>query len=220
MSFPTLPSYEALAELFILNWETGELKRRIPSKRTSMTRQPNSGTVTKQYMRIKINGVHYNQHRIVVVLATQQAIPDGMEIDHINLNKRDNRPCNLRVVTSSQNRANTRLAVTNTSGYKGVYRPPNKQRFEARIDVHGVQRRLGRFSTAEQAAQAYDAAAIAAHGEHALTNARMGLLAPACTPAILHKAPKALTVPCIPLPCGYIAALAGSPYKDAVATLH
>ncbi|MES2832860.1 MAG: HNH endonuclease [Pseudomonadota bacterium] len=220
MYFHKLPTYEALAELFTLDWETGELKRRVPCKSINLASQRNAGPTKERYKQVRVNGVQYRQHRIVLVLATGQAIPEGMDVDHINLNKHDNRPCNLRVVTRSQNRANTRLAVTNSSGYKGVWYNPVRGKFEAQINVRGARRRLGRFSTAEQAAQAYDAAALAANGEHTLTNAALGLLAPACTPAFPYKAPTAFTVPLPPPPLGYIAALANSPYKGALATLH
>lgn len=43
-------------------------------------------------------------HRVVVALRDGEW-PDG-EVDHINRNKSDNRPCNLRVVTHQQNAMN------------------------------------------------------------------------------------------------------------------
>jgi hypothetical protein len=41
------------------------------------------------------------------------------QIDHINLDKADNRWCNLREATQSQNFANTRILASNGSGFKG-----------------------------------------------------------------------------------------------------
>ncbi len=44
-----------------------------------------------------------------------------MSIDHINLDKLDNRILNLRLADSSKNSCNTGLRSDNTSGVKGVY---------------------------------------------------------------------------------------------------
>src|SRR4030066_2184242 len=46
--------------------------------------------------------------------------PNGMETDHINHNRLDNRKSNLRVRTRSQNAINTPIRSSNTSGKKGV----------------------------------------------------------------------------------------------------
>jgi hypothetical protein len=47
-------------------------------------------------------------------------IPDGMEIDHINGDRGDNRLENLRLATRVQNSINTRVSSRNKTGYKGV----------------------------------------------------------------------------------------------------
>lgn len=47
-------------------------------------------------------------------------IPDGMEVDHINCDSLDNRLENLRLVTSQQNKMNTRRRYDSTTGRKGI----------------------------------------------------------------------------------------------------
>jgi urocanate hydratase len=48
--------------------------------------------------------------------------PDGLEWDHFNRDKKDNRKENLRAVTRSVNIRNVGLLCTNKSGVRGVHR--------------------------------------------------------------------------------------------------
>ncbi len=91
--------------------------------------------------------------------------PLGMQVDHINRNKLDNRKENLRLATNGQNKQNGLRYASNTSGYKGVHWHKQAKAFRARISVDGVRRHLGDFRTAEEAGRAYLEAASRLHGE-------------------------------------------------------
>ncbi len=91
-------------------------------------------------------------------------------IDHRNGDGLDNRRSNLRPATYAQNGANRRLSSHNTSGFKGVVLKKSTGRWVAQIRVAGEQRHIGTYPTAEDAARAYDAAALAAFGEFARPN--------------------------------------------------
>lgn len=94
----------------------------------------------------------------------------GFDVDHINHNGLDNRRVNLRWATRRQNVANQLIARTNTSGYKGVSWHKKTKKWRAQIgDRHG-RSHLGYFATAEDAAHAYDLAAIERWGEFARPN--------------------------------------------------
>lgn len=96
--------------------------------------------------------------------------PDGMVVDHINHNGRDNRRTNLRVVTGRENNLNSRLRKDNPTGYRGVRQWMNRPRWNARIRVDGRDIHLGYHATPEDAARAYDQAAKKYFGEFAQLN--------------------------------------------------
>lgn len=92
----------------------------------------------------------------------------GYEIDHINLDKLDNRKQNLRECTRQQNMANQPPFCTNTSGYKGVSRQHGK--WQSSIRIQGRLLYLGRYVSKEEAAHAYNQAAEQVFGEFARLN--------------------------------------------------
>ena len=73
-------------------------------------------------------------------------------VDHINGNFLDNRRCNLRIVTQSQNRANSRVRHDSKTGYTGVTYLPRDNRYRASVTYHGQVMWLGSYDTIEEAA--------------------------------------------------------------------
>lgn len=92
------------------------------------------------------------------------------DVDHINGDKLDNRRCNLRPANRSNNNANGKIRSDNTSGYRGVYWHRANSKWVAQIQRDGKAKYIGSFFTAEEAAMAWDAAALEAHGEFAHLN--------------------------------------------------
>lgn len=95
--------------------------------------------------------------------------PDHVRVDHRNGDGLDNRRDNLRYATTSQNCGNQRVGRNNTSGYKGVTpRPSGKWR--ARIMYQRQCQHLGEYETKEDAARAYNEAALRLFGPFARLN--------------------------------------------------
>lgn len=115
------------------------------------------------YIQIKIDQRIYKAHRLVW-LYVHGRWPDDL-LDHINLVRADNRLCNLREATKSQNRMNVPALRHNRSGIKGVF--PKDGKWIARIGVDGKSIELGRFDSAEQASSAYAEASKIYHGDYA-----------------------------------------------------
>lgn len=91
-------------------------------------------------------------------------------IDHIDGNKLNNRIENLRICTHNQNQHNQGIRVTNKSGYKGVSFMKSLGKWQAQICCNSKVKHLGFFMGKEDAAHAYDRAALEIHGEFAWTN--------------------------------------------------
>lgn len=90
--------------------------------------------------------------------------------DHINGDGLDNRRCNLREATVSQNGHNRRRDRDSASGFKGVSWHARSGKWQVLIRANGPQRFLGYYATAEEGARAYDAAARELHGDFAALN--------------------------------------------------
>ena len=125
------------------------------------------------YSRIRIYGHSYCSHRLAW---TYEYGVEPKEIHHRNGNPADNRISNLEEISHSRN-AHLTHRPPGASGYRGVWRSRN--RWWARITVNRKNIFLGSFKTAEDAARAYDKAALEYYGESAMTNARLYGLPPA-----------------------------------------
>lgn len=95
---------------------------------------------------------------------------DGLQADHINGNRLDNRIDNLRTATKGQNAHNRKINNNSTSGFKGVTYNKRDKAYQAQIRLNGKIFSLGYFQCPVEAAHAYDSAAKELHGEYARTN--------------------------------------------------
>lgn len=119
----------------------------------------------QNYKRIGSKVVALSMHRFIM------GNPLGLIVDHIDRNGLNNTRANLRVCTRSENSRNCKpyRRSKSKSRFKGLVFHKNG-RIEARICSHGVTTHIGSFACEEEAARAYDAAALRIHGEFARLN--------------------------------------------------
>lgn len=115
--------------------------------------------------------IGYKKQKVVRMHRMLMNAPDNMQVDHIDNNKLNNQKNNLRVCTSAENRRNTPRHKNNKSGYKGVCLNRHKTGWVSTIVYKGKKYKLGNnFKSPEEAAKAYDIAALKYHGEFANLN--------------------------------------------------
>jgi len=89
--------------------------------------------------------------------------PENLITDHINMDKLDNRRCNLRDSDKSLNGINRRKPANNTSGCKGVVWDSWTNKWRAELKINGKKIRMGRFSDVNDAIEARKKAELIYH---------------------------------------------------------
>jgi len=172
-----LVSAEYLREALDYAPQTGELRWRVRPRSHFLSeaswKSANSrfagkvaGSVGQGgYRFIRVNtGLLYGAHRIAFVM-THGYWPE--QVDHINGVSSDNRISNLRACDQAQNAMNRKRHASNRCGFKGVSRPADVTRWQARIQRDGKSIHLGMFDSAEAAHEAYVMASLELHGTFA-----------------------------------------------------
>lgn len=156
-----MPTADDLRALFDYDPATGDLRWRIRKAQRVHTGSIAGCQTVQGYRSVEVGGRGYRVHRVIWCMVTGQW--PANQVDHVNRIRDDNRWCNLREATNSENQHNISARARNTSGHKGVCREGTKWR--ARISHDGRREYLGSFETAEQAREAYQKASAHYHGE-------------------------------------------------------
>ncbi len=153
--------FDGLRSALIYDPETGLFRWR--HARGRMASGSLAGNINHYgYRMIWINRYIYSAHRLAWLYTTGEWPRLG--IDHINGNPSDNRFCNLRLATSSQNGHNKRAHKDSRSGVKGVDWHCGKWR--AAICINRKWINLGRYENIEDAKKAYAFASARYHAEY------------------------------------------------------
>lgn len=112
-----------------------------------------------------MGGGRVYMHRLII------QTPDGMHTDHINGNSLDNRRCNLRIATCSQNLMNQHKKRSGCSSrYKGVFWSKNDQLWVTQISINKKRYTIGYSKSETDAGRLYNEAALFYYKEFAQLN--------------------------------------------------
>lgn len=115
----------------------------------------------EKYVKTKVDGKTIRLHNLLT---------GNIEVDHKDRNKLNNRKENLRKCSHLENCRNRDILPNNTSGYKGVHWSKRNKKWVSGITLNGKLIYLGLFINKEDAAKAYNEAAIKYSGEFAVLN--------------------------------------------------
>lgn len=150
------------------NPETGVFTRLVAASKNIKVGNVAGWENGRGYIHIMVKRKTYKAHRLTFLYMTG-SFPKH-EVDHINRIKDDNRWSNLRECSKSQNRANCGPNKNNMSGFKGVTWNKRAKKWTSQIRFEGKYIHLGYHDEINEAAKAYNKAAIKYHGKFALLN--------------------------------------------------
>lgn len=129
------------------------------------------GSYTRKYGRLFTKQGQLTLSRLAFYLMGVPLL-DLEEADHKDGNTHNNKWNNLRRCSRFENACNKGMHKKNLSGYKGVHYIRYKESIyiSAKIRHNYKTTYLGRFKTGEDAANAYNIAALALHGDFAKLN--------------------------------------------------
>lgn len=115
--------------------------------------------------------IKFRPRRMILMHRRIMGEPEELEVDHINSDRSDNRRCNLRLGTRSQNLQNaSKQSQPTSSKYKGVSWSEAHGYWRSVIKINGKSQYIGQFHTEIAAAKAYNKKAKELFGDWAKIN--------------------------------------------------
>lgn len=156
-----------LHRIFEYNSDTGIFTRKIKTAIATKIGERAGYTNKQGYIQIRALGKTYQAHSLawLYVFGEMPAL-----IDHIDGNRSNNAITNLRIADRSINGFNREKKSESSSVFKGVLWSKKYCKWEAKINANRKRKHLGYFQCEQEAAHAYNKAAIELHGEYARLN--------------------------------------------------
>jgi hypothetical protein len=119
------------------------------------------------YRYMMVEGKAYPCHHLVWLIHHGHLPPKGMDIDHKDMNRSNNRIGNLRLSTRSQNMMNMPAHKDSKSGIKGVVWRADTKKWSVRVTANGEYKSFGSYEDLELAELVANEAREHYHGEFA-----------------------------------------------------
>lgn len=158
-------SYAEASAAWSYSPDSGEIRWKVRVRGRGGFKSPGdiAGALSGRYWSLYLNAQRAYGHRVAWLLMTGHW--PAQQVDHANGNNLDNRWCNLRLCTVSQNNTNRHVPVRSASGLVGAVK--NGNRWTAKIRNDGPQKVIGHFDIPQDAHAAYMEAALKTHGPFA-----------------------------------------------------
>jgi hypothetical protein len=115
------------------------------------------------YITVRVFSKSYVAHRLAFLYMTGE-FPAG-EVDHINGLRSDNRWCNLRLASKSDNLCNAKAHSSNKLGIKGIHFNKLERKYKTQVRKQGYKTITGTFETLEEAIAFVQESRIKLHKE-------------------------------------------------------
>jgi hypothetical protein len=144
---------DRLCELLEVDTENGVFTWRNTMGGRAKKGQQAGAVGANGYIYICLDQKDYLAHRLMW-LYVYGAIP-LLQIDHIDRNRANNKPINLRLATQKQNSENMFRSKTNTTGHRGVHfnKKAKTNPWQSHITHNYIKIHLGNYSTLEEAVE-------------------------------------------------------------------
>jgi hypothetical protein len=150
--------------LFSYDQDTGILSWKVPTSRRVKVGDAAGRVNNSGHIGVGLDGKRYQAHRLIWSMFNGP-IPEGLDIDHRDEVKTNNRLSNLRLATRGQNMMNVSQHKSNTSGIKGVAFHKGSGKWEAYVSVGRKKTYLGLHNSAERAGEIAAKKRNELHGE-------------------------------------------------------
>jgi len=114
------------------------------------------------YIRVCVNSRNYSLHRLVYLFHNEDwdihNVSADNEIDHIDINKKNNKIENLRIIDKSGNQRNQEKRKNCSSIYRGVCWHKKTNKWQVTIRIDGIHKHLGYFDDENEAGAIYQSA--------------------------------------------------------------
>ena len=146
-----LPPLERLDHLFEVR--NGSLFNRVGRQKAAAGAEAGVLNHSTGYRDVCVDYLKYKVHRLIWAMVHRQD-PGVLVVDHIDRNKLNNHPSNLRAIPKRLNALNTDGHKHNTSGVTGVVWASRERSWAAQAKFHGKHIWLGYYKNKEDAINA------------------------------------------------------------------